>query len=144
MPGVRHQSAGINFFRVEPGVPEHHFLHRDGNNGGSQRQNTRYLQIAVIAALGLMGVPGLAGFVSKWNLAGAAVESGNVQAYFGIGCLLISALLTAIYMMSIVIRAFFPGRDFDDSAIASVKDPTWKMCLPLICFAASSAMESVL
>ena len=65
-----------------------------------------------VSALGLMGVPGLAGFISKWNLASAAVESMNVQAYFGIGCLLASALLTAIYMMNTVIHAFFPGKDF--------------------------------
>ncbi|MDO5538543.1 MAG: proton-conducting transporter membrane subunit [Eubacteriales bacterium] len=88
-----------------------------------------------VSALGLMGVPGLAGFISKWNLAKAAVESGNVQAYLGIGCLLISALLTAIYMMSIVVRAFFPGKDFDYSTLEGIKDPTWKMCLPLCLFA---------
>ncbi|MDO4345473.1 MAG: proton-conducting transporter membrane subunit [Eubacteriales bacterium] len=90
-----------------------------------------------ISAFGLMGVPGLAGFISKWNLAQAAVESGNVQAYFGIGCLLISALLTAIYMLSIVVRAFFPGRDFDYGTLQGIKDPTWKMCLPLMLFAAA-------
>ena len=117
------------------------FMHQTGKSyiyemNGMGRKMPVVFGCFTVSALGLMGVPGLAGFVSKWNLAGAAVESGNVQAYFGIGCLLISALLTAIYMMSIVIRAFFPGRDFDDSAIASVKDPTWKMCLPLICFAA--------
>ena len=71
--------------------------------------------IFTVSALALMGVPGLAGFISKWNLASAAVESGNPVAYFGIACLLISALLTAIYMLTIVVRAFFPGKDFDDS-----------------------------
>lgn len=89
-----------------------------------------------VSALGLMGVPGLAGFISKWNLAKAAVESGNAEAYFGIVCLLISALLTAIYMMGIVVRAFFPGKEFDYSTLDGVKDPTWKMCLPLCLFAA--------
>ena len=90
-----------------------------------------------VSALGLMGVPGLAGFISKWNLAEAAVESENMMAYFGTGCLLISALLTAIYMMSIVIRAFFPGRDFDSRSTEGIKDPGWKMCFPLVCFAAA-------
>lgn len=87
-----------------------------------------------VAAFALMGVPGLAGFISKWNLCQAAVESENVMAYFGIGCLLVSALLTAIYMLTIVIRAFFPGKDFDYSKIEGIKDPTWKMCLPLMFF----------
>ncbi|MCF0133205.1 MAG: proton-conducting membrane transporter [Blautia sp.] len=89
-----------------------------------------------VASFGLMGVPGLAGFISKWNICEAVVESGNVQAYFGIGCLLISALLTAIYMLSVVVRGFFPGHDFDYSTIENVKDPTWKMCFPLLFFAA--------
>ena len=81
-----------------------------------------------------MGVPGLAGFISKWNLAFAAADSGNPVAYFGIACLLISALLTAIYMLTIVVRAFFPGKDFDDSSIKEFKDPNWKMLLPLFVF----------
>lgn len=90
--------------------------------------------IFTVSAFALMGVPGLAGFISKWNLASAAVESGNVVAYFGIACLLISALLTAIYMLTIVVRAFFPGRDFDYSTIQDAKDPNWKMLVPLFVF----------
>lgn len=91
--------------------------------------------IFTVSALALMGVPGLAGFISKWNLAYAAVESGNTLAYFGIGCLLVSALLTAIYMLSIVIRAFFPPADFDENTGKEFSDPNWKMLLPLIVFA---------
>lgn len=94
----------------------------------------RIFGIFTISAFALMGVPGLAGFVSKWNLAEAAVESGNPLAWGGIACLLISALLTAIYMLSIVVRAFFPGKDFDYGTIADVKDPSWKMLLPLFVF----------
>ena len=33
-----------------------------------------------ISGLGLMGVPGFAGFISKWSLTTAAVESGNALA----------------------------------------------------------------
>ena len=87
-----------------------------------------------VSALALMGVPGLCGFISKWNLATAAVQSDNVIAYFGIGCLLISALLTAIYMLSIVIRAYFPGKDFDYEKISDVEDPNWLMIVPLAVF----------
>lgn len=93
--------------------------------------------IFTVSALGLMGVPGLAGFISKWNLANAAVSSGNVLAYFGVGALLISALLTAIYMLTISVRAFFPDRDFDDQTIRDAKDPNWVMLVPLFLFAAA-------
>lgn len=91
--------------------------------------------IFTVSALALMGVPGLAGFISKWNLAYAAVESDNVLAYFGIGCLLVSALLTAIYMLTIVVRAFFPPEGFDGRKLEGVKDPNWKMLVPLMVFA---------
>ena len=55
-------------------------------------------------------------------LAKAAVISTHPLAPVGIAALLISALLTAIYMLSIVVRAFFPGKDFDYAAIEGYKD----------------------
>ena len=90
--------------------------------------------VFTLSALALMGVPGLAGFISKWNLASAAAESGNPLAYGGVACLLVSALLTAIYMLSIVVRAFFPGKNFDYGTVAEAKDPNWKMLVPLFVF----------
>lgn len=87
-----------------------------------------------VSGLALMGVPGLCGFISKWNLAKAAVESENPLAYVGIAALLVSAILTALYMLTISVRAFFPGKDFDYSTIADVEDPNWMMILPLVLF----------
>ncbi len=113
------------------------FMHQTGKkyifdmDGLGRRMPVIFVTLGLSGA-GLMGVPGLAGFISKWNLAKAAVESHNPVAYAGIVCLLISALLTAIYMMSIVMRAFFPPMDFDRSTIRNAKDPGWKMCLPII------------
>lgn len=84
------------------------------------------------ASLALMGVPGLAGFVSKWSLAQAAVSSGSPLALAGVGALLASALLTACYLLSIVVRAFFPAADFDESTLEGVQDPSWLMLLPIL------------
>lgn len=92
--------------------------------------------IFTVSALGLMGVPGLCGFASKWNLAKAAVDSGNVMAYVGVGALLVSALLTAIYMLTIVMRAFFPERGFSYAALEGIHDPNWEMIFPLAVFCA--------
>ena len=78
-----------------------------------------------------MGVPGLCGFVSKWYLAKAAIVSEDLPALIGVAALLVSALLTAIYMMSVVVRAFCPGKDFDESAIAGASDPGPAMLIPL-------------
>ena len=101
---------------------------------GFGRRMPKVFVIFTIAGTALMGVPGLCGFVSKWNLVKAATASRNPLAYAGVAALLISALLTAIYMLSISVRAFFPGRDFDYSTLRDVEDPNWMMILPLVVF----------
>lgn len=101
---------------------------------GMAKAMPKIFAIFTISALALMGVPGLCGFISKWNLAKAAIESENQMAYFGVAALLISALLTAIYMLSMIIRAYFPGKDFDYTIHEDVTDPDWRMMLPLIIF----------
>lgn len=113
---------------------EKHYVHELDGMG---RRMPAVFGVFTVSALALMGVPGLCGFISKWNLANAAVMSGNVMAYFGIGALLVSALLTAIYMLSIVVRAFFPPEDFDMESIKEYRDPNWMMLLPIFLFAAA-------
>ncbi|MDO4521961.1 MAG: proton-conducting transporter membrane subunit [Eubacteriales bacterium] len=111
-----------------------HYVHELNGLG---RKMPRVFTIFTIAGLALMGVPGLCGFISKWNLVRAAVESETVLGYVGVAALLISALLTAIYMMSITMRAFFPGREFDDKTVEGIEDPNWMMLLPLFLFTAA-------
>lgn len=76
-----------------------------------------------IASAALVGVPMTAGFVSKWNLITAAAELSNPLAWVGILVLLISAVLTALYLFSVVIKAYFPGPGFDEAAVRQVEDP---------------------
>lgn len=90
--------------------------------------------IFTISAFALMGVPGLCGFISKWYLASGAIESGTILGYIGVVALLISALLTVIYMVTISVRAFFPGKGFDYQKVEGFSDPGWKMLLPLCLF----------
>ncbi len=97
---------------------------------GLGRRMPKTFAAFTISALALMGVPGLCGFISKFNLAKGAIESGNVLAYIGVGALLVSALLTAIYMLQVVIRAYFPEKDFSYDSIARYSDPGWKMIVP--------------
>ncbi len=103
---------------------------------GFGRKMPKVFAVFTISSLALMGVPGLCGFISKWNLASAALESQNVFAYIGVGALLVSALLTAMYMLNIVVRAYYPAADFDYNKIKNVKDPNWMMILPLFVFVA--------
>lgn len=81
-----------------------------------------------IAGISLIGIPPFAGFYSKWTLATAAVELANIYAYLGVVALMISAVLTSLYIFYIIARAYFPrdqvyGEGYYDHA----KDPNWYM-----------------
>ena len=114
-------------------------IYKTGKNyifelNGFGRKMPKVFIAFTVSGLALMGVPGLCGFIGKWNLAEAAVASEEPLAWIGVPALLISAILTAIYMLSVSVRAFFPGRNFDYQTISNVKDPNWLMTLPLAVF----------
>lgn len=58
-----------------------------------------------IAALGMIGLPPMAGFVSKWYLGMGAVEAGVAQ--WVLPVLIASSLLNAAYFLPIIYRAWF-------------------------------------
>jgi multicomponent Na+:H+ antiporter subunit D len=60
----------------------------------------------VIAGLSLIGVPGTAGFISKWYLINAALELGPLGLAL-IGVILISSLMAVVYVWRVVEVAAF-------------------------------------
>lgn len=62
----------------------------------------------ILASLGLIGIPPLAGFFSKWAIAEAAVELNHPVAWAGIFALILSAFLTGLYQVMVIVPAFFP------------------------------------
>lgn len=66
-----------------------------------------------ILSLSLIGIPPTGGFFSKWELATASLEVAGIGALTWIVpvILLVSALLTAGYLLDITIRAFFKKED---------------------------------
>ncbi|MCR5421283.1 MAG: proton-conducting membrane transporter [Lachnospiraceae bacterium] len=90
-----------------------------------------------VGSFSLIGIPPFPGFISKWNLCTAAVQQGSGPAYAGIGVLLISALLTAIYMLTTLFRAYFPTEGFNPDSIKGIKDPGWQMCVTFVIFIAA-------
>jgi len=94
-----------------------------------------------ITGLGLIGVPPFAGFHSKWALATAAVDSGNSMTYIGIVALILSALLTALYIFQVVIRAYFPrNKEYPEGYYEHVHDPNLYMTGTLIILAVVSVI----
>ena len=57
-------------------------------------------------------------------------------AYWGVGVLMVSALLTAGYLLPIVTAAFFPGEKFDHRAVMRQQD-TWLMWITLCALTAA-------
>lgn len=69
-----------------------------------------------VAGLALVGIPPLSGFISKWYLAEGAIESGLPGFMYLVPVvLLISALLTAGYLLTISADAFF-GKTEEETA----------------------------
>ncbi len=83
-----------------------------------------------IFALSLTGIPPLCGFFSKWYIAEACLEAPTVLSIIGVAVLLVSALLTAIYMLAPLIKAFFPAKDKEGTVIEA-KEANWKMLVPI-------------
>lgn len=82
-----------------------------------------------VFALALTGIPPFCGFFSKWYIALASIEEGSVAAIIGTVILLVSAFLTAMYMLSPCVKAFFPSRDYISNVKTKEADP--KMLIPI-------------
>ena len=81
-----------------------------------------------VASLGLVGIPPTGGFISKWNLAQGALATGFSYSWIGPTALLISAVLTAAYLFTVVIKGCFPGEDVKPEPNC---EAGWKMLLPM-------------
>ena len=89
-----------------------------------------------LCSLALIGIPPASGFISKWYLATGSLATGlEVVSWLGPVVLLISALLTAGYLLPIAIDAFFPGPNFEYENLER-KDPTNQMHVPIMILAA--------
>lgn len=90
-----------------------------------------------LAALSLIGIPPMAGFVSKWYLVSAGLEAPAAGfGAAGMVVLVVSALLTAGYLLPIVTNGFFPGRDY----IADRREVGPWMRWPMLVFAGAAVV----
>ncbi|MGF1451249.1 MAG: proton-conducting transporter membrane subunit [Opitutales bacterium] len=82
-----------------------------------------------IAALGMIGVPPIAGFISKWYLGIGALEAGE---YWVILVLLSSTALNAGYFLPILYRAWFREPDEAFPPPSQAFEAPWLMLVPCI------------
>ncbi len=84
-----------------------------------------------IVSLGLIGIPPTGGFVSKWHLAIGSLQSAiPVFRWLGPVILLVSALLTAGYLLPLTIQGFLPGADYDYEHLKK-REPSPLMTIPI-------------
>ena len=89
-----------------------------------------------VTGLSLVGIPPFAGFVSKWYLALGSLAAFPALGWIGAAVLLLSALLTAGYLLSPVSKGFFPGEEVEYERISC----GWCINLPLCALAAAALL----
>ena len=96
-----------------------------------------------LVSLTLVGIPPTSAFLSKWYLATGALETElAVVSWLGPVSLIISALLTAGYLLSITIKAFFPGDEYDYPCLEK-KEPGRLMLVPMLILSAGAVLMGI-
>lgn len=119
-------------------------IYIDELDGMGRRMPVTFACLA-IASLSLIGIPLFGGFISKWTIARSAFLCGiegegrfgvwSQMGFLAVAVLLYSALMTAVYMLTVLVRAYFPSLLSSVSETKERVDPNWMMLLPLVIFA---------
>lgn len=94
----------ITMFFVAGNIAETYGYYKISQLNGIGRRMPLTMGAFTIAVFGMIGLPPVAGFVSKWYLGLGAVEAGS---YWVVLVLLASSALNAAYFLPIVYRAWF-------------------------------------
>ena len=94
------------------------------NIHGLGRQMPWTFSAIVIGGLSLIGVPGTAGFISKWYLVLAALQQG---AWISVAVILVGSLLAVVYMGKLIEALYFKSAT---EKTLSVKEAPFLLLLP--------------
>jgi multicomponent Na+:H+ antiporter subunit D len=83
-------------------------IHHIHEMNGVGRRMPLTMAAFTVAAFGMIGIPPVAGFISKWYLGLGAIESGQ---QWVIPVLIVSSLLNSAYFLPILFRAWFREPD---------------------------------
>lgn len=86
----------------------------------------------LIASLALVGIPLTCGFISKYAIITSAINAKTHTSMMGIVAIIISAILTVIYLFSIVISAYLPSDEFNEKQLKNVKEADLSIRVVLI------------
>ena len=127
MKGALFMAVGAIIYRIGACRMEH--------IQGLGRQMPLTFAAIIIAGLSLIGVPGTAGFVSKWYLVLAALQQ---QAWLVVAVILIGSLLAVVYMGKIIEALYFQPASGSNSTVKEAPLllllPTWALVAANIYF----------
>lgn len=107
-------------------------IHKVSEMDGLGRRMPLTMTAFTLAALGMIGVPPFAGFISKWYLATGALDTDqNWMAYV----LSVSSLLNAAYFLPILNRAWFrnpPPERLSREQTVNTEGTAWTLLLPTL------------
>ncbi len=75
--------------------------------GGASTRMPWTCAAIVVCGLSLIGVPGTAGFISKWLLINAALQSGSWGGWLLVAIILASSLMAVVYIWRIIEALYF-------------------------------------
>ncbi|WP_020162001.1 monovalent cation/H+ antiporter subunit D family protein [Cycloclasticus pugetii] len=120
MKGALFMAIGALVYRVSSSRLEHF--------SGLGKQMPWTFGAIVIGGLSLIGVPGTAGFISKWYLVLAAIEKQN---WFIVGVILTGSLLAVVYVWKLVEVLYFNVADKPQQGQISATEAPLMMLIPM-------------
>ncbi len=93
----------ITLFFCAGNLAETHGIKKVSQMDGAGRRMPWTMTAFSLGALGMIGLPPLAGFITKWYLGTGGIETGQ---YWVVGVLIASTLLNAAYFLPILARAW--------------------------------------
>jgi len=118
-------------------------IHHVSQMNGVGRRMPWTMAAFTLGALGMIGVPPMAGFISKWYLGTGGLASGQPWI---IAVLAASSLLNAAYFLPIIYRGWFqdPADSWPDKPAAGALETQWMMLLPPLITAVLSLLAGLL
>jgi multicomponent Na+:H+ antiporter subunit D len=98
----------VTLFYCAGNVAETLGVHHVSEMGGVGRRMPLTMAAFTVGALGMIGLPPTAGFISKWYLGAGALDAGDAWV---LGVLMLSTLLNAAYFLPVIYRAWFLDRE---------------------------------
>jgi multicomponent Na+:H+ antiporter subunit D len=132
----------ITLFLCAGNMAETLHVHHVSELDGAGRLMPWTMGAFTVGALGMIGVPPAAGFVSKWYLGLGALESGDVWV---VAVLAASSLLNGMYFLPILFRAWFrePAPSLVALRAGGTREAPWALLLPPLATAAMTLLAGL-